>query len=40
MKYAVLWNKINGARSGCAWADNPFVWVVEFRREVMERKAA
>ena len=27
-----LWDSINGARPGGAWADNPWVWVVEFRR--------
>jgi hypothetical protein len=27
-----LWNSINGKRPGCAWASNPWVWVVEFRR--------
>ncbi len=27
-----LFNSINGKRPGCAWADNPWVWVVEFER--------
>lgn len=27
-----LWDSINGKRRGCSWGDNPFVWVVEFRR--------
>jgi len=27
-----LWNAINGKRAGAAWADNPWVWVVSFRR--------
>lgn len=26
------WDSINGKRPGCAWADNPWVWRVEFRR--------
>lgn len=26
------WDAINGKRPGCAWRDNPWVWVVEFRR--------
>lgn len=26
------WDSINGKRPGCSWADNPWVWVVEFRR--------
>lgn len=30
--YAALWNQINGARPGCAWADNPYVWCVSSRR--------
>jgi hypothetical protein len=29
---AVLWDSINGDKPGRAWADNPCVWVVEFRR--------
>ena len=27
-----LWDSINGERAGCAWADAPWVWVVDFRR--------
>lgn len=27
-----LWDSINGKRFGCAWADNPWLWVVEFKR--------
>lgn len=27
-----LWDSINGKRPGCAWADNPLVWRVAFRR--------
>lgn len=30
--YAELWESINSKREGCAWSDNPWVWVVEFRR--------
>lgn len=30
--FAERWNLINGKREGCAWPDNPWVWVVEFRR--------
>jgi hypothetical protein len=26
------WDHVYGKRQGCAWADNPWVWVVEFRR--------
>jgi hypothetical protein len=29
-RYAELWDRINGKRAGCAWQDNPFVWVLEF----------
>lgn len=25
-----LWTSINGRRPGCAWADNPWVWVIGF----------
>lgn len=31
-EFAGLWDSINGKRPGCAWADNPWVWVVSFRR--------
>lgn len=27
-----LWDDINGARPGCAWDANPWVWAVSFRR--------
>lgn len=30
--YAELWDSINGKKKGCGWADNPWVWVLEFRR--------
>lgn len=30
--FKVLWDKINGKREGCSWSDNPFVWVVEFKK--------
>lgn len=30
--YANQWDKINGKRDGCKWDDNPFVWVIEFKR--------
>jgi hypothetical protein len=30
--YAFLWDQINGERPGCAWSDNPWVWVVEFKQ--------
>lgn len=32
--YRQLWDSINGAKKGCAWADNPFVWCILFRRIV------
>jgi hypothetical protein len=28
--FGLLWNQINGKRKGCAWVDNPFVWVLTF----------
>lgn len=31
--YWLLWDSINGKKPGCTWADNPWVWVVEFERE-------
>lgn len=30
--FAMGWNKINGKRKGCRWEDNPWVFVIEFRR--------
>lgn len=27
-----LWQSVNGKRPGCAWEDNPWVWVVEFKK--------
>lgn len=30
--FAALWDDTNGHRDGCTWEDNPWVWVVEFRR--------
>jgi len=30
--FSTLWDSINGKTPGKAWADNPWVWVVEFRR--------
>lgn len=30
--FASLWDSINGERAGCAWRDDPWVWVVGFRR--------
>lgn len=30
--FKFLWDGINGEREGCAWHENPFVWVVSFRR--------
>lgn len=31
-EFFALWDSINGKRTGCAVADNPWVWVVEFKR--------
>jgi hypothetical protein len=30
--FEVLWDGINGKRPACAWADNPWTWVVGFKR--------
>lgn len=37
-RYAKLWDEINGKRA--AWASNPWVWVVEFKRAEAEAVAA
>jgi hypothetical protein len=29
--YSFLWDSINGKKTGCSWADNCWVWVVEFK---------
>ena len=29
--FAILWDSINGKKSGCVWWDNPWVWIVEFK---------
>jgi hypothetical protein len=29
--YRTLWDSINGKKVGCSWADNPWVWVPEFK---------
>ena len=31
-EFRKLWDSINGKRPGCSWNDNPFVWVVAFKR--------
>lgn len=31
--FRTLWESISGARPGCSWDDDPWVWVVEFRRQ-------
>lgn len=30
--FAKKWDGISGKREGCAWADNPWLWVIEFKR--------
>jgi len=30
--YSAAWERINGKRKGCSWSDNPWVWVVGFKR--------
>lgn len=30
--FADAWDAINGKRPGCKWLDNPWVWVIKFRR--------
>lgn len=30
--FQTLWQSINGARPGCSWSDNPFVWAITFKK--------
>ena len=30
--FACIWDSINGKKEGCSWAENPWVWIVEFKR--------
>lgn len=30
--FKFLWNSINGARPGCSWEFNPWVWAITFKR--------
>lgn len=32
MSFATLWDSLNGKRPGCEWSDNPFVFVVAFKK--------
>ena len=32
VRYASLWDSLNGKKPGCSWADNPWVHVVTFER--------
>lgn len=38
--FAHLWDSINGARPGCSWDANPWVWVVDFVRFEPKREAS
>lgn len=31
-QFCDLWDSLNRKRPGCAWADNPWVWAITFRR--------
>lgn len=33
-----LWDSINGKKEDCSWGDNPWVWVVEFKKENTNEK--
>jgi hypothetical protein len=39
-EFRALWESINGKRPGCAWEQNPWVWVVEFRCVKAKAEAA
>jgi hypothetical protein len=40
LAFEELWDEINGKRAGCAWADNPRVWVIGFKRVDAKTEAA
>jgi len=31
-RFSIVWDSINNKRPGCSWQDNPFVWVISFKR--------
>jgi galactose mutarotase-like enzyme len=31
-QFKCLWDKINSKKENCLWQDNPYVWILEFRR--------
>lgn len=31
-EFSFLWNSLDGKKPGCSWADNPWVWVINFRK--------
>lgn len=32
LAFKACWEDINGKKPGCSWADNPWVWVISFRK--------
>ena len=31
-QFKILWDKINSKKENCLWQNNPYVWILEFRR--------